>query len=146
MNCARHWHCCRRSSVKHFTHRLNLIRAKVAAVPPSVQDAVGYGWNIARELGRLYRAGLSGRVNTAEAARLVFILKELRGALESEREAAVINMPVGSFGDLIVSSVPPRQDLGARPATSTAARSFDHLVGDGEHAGGNSKAKRCNSL
>jgi hypothetical protein len=66
-------------------------------------DTVG---NIARELGRLYRAGLSGRVGTAEAARLAFILKELRGALESERESAVINMPVGSYGDLLVLSVP----------------------------------------
>ena len=81
------------------------LRSRLSHPPYKMRlDTVG---NIARELGRLYRAGLSGPVNTAEAARLAFNLKELRGALESEREAAVINMPVGSFGDLIVLSVPP---------------------------------------
>ena len=81
------------------------LRSRLSHPPYKMRlDTVGI---IARELGRLYRAGLSGRVNTAEAASLAFILKELRGALESEREAAVINMPVGSFGDLIVLSVPP---------------------------------------
>jgi hypothetical protein len=53
------------------------LRSRLSHPPYKMRlDTVG---NIARELGRLYRAGLSGRVNTAEAARLAFILKELRG-------------------------------------------------------------------
>jgi hypothetical protein len=46
-------------------------------------DTIG---NVRRELGRLYRAGLSGKLESAEAARLAFILKEVRASLEVERE------------------------------------------------------------
>ena len=46
-------------------------------------DTIG---NVRRELGRLYRASLSGKLESAEAARLAFILKEVRASLEVERE------------------------------------------------------------
>ena len=58
-------------------------------------------------MGRLYRAGLSGRVDTAEAARLAFILKEVRAALESEADSRVLDMPAdGGFGPVSIYAIP----------------------------------------
>jgi hypothetical protein len=61
-------------------------------------DSIG---NVRRELGRLYRASLSGKLESAEAARLAFILKEVRAALESEelrpdpsQTSAIINFSI----------------------------------------------------
>ena len=47
-------------------------------------DTIG---NVRRELGRLYRASLSGKLESAEAARLAFILKEIRASLEVEAKS-----------------------------------------------------------
>jgi hypothetical protein len=120
------------------------LRSRLSHPPYKMRlDTVG---NIARELGRLYRAGLSGPVNTAEAARLAFILKELRGALESERESRGHQYAGWQLwrSHRVVGST--RQDLGARPATSTAARSFDHLVSSDEQFVGHGQPERLRRL
>jgi hypothetical protein len=66
-------------------------------------DTIG---NCRRELGRLYRAGVSGRLDTAEAARLSIILKEIRCALEAEEERAESLTLTASPPDIVVLSVP----------------------------------------
>jgi hypothetical protein len=66
-------------------------------------DTIG---NVRRELGRLYRASLSGKLESAEAARLAFILKEVRASLEVEREHHLDVMPTSTISFTILS-VPP---------------------------------------
>ena len=58
-------------------------------------------------MSRLYRLAVSGKLPTNELTQLVYSLKEIRNAIEAEKEAAVLDMPVGSYGDLVVWSVPP---------------------------------------
>jgi hypothetical protein len=62
-------------------------------------DTIG---NVRRELGRLYRASLSGKLESAEAARLAFILKEVRASLEVERELH-LDTPTSTINFLILS-------------------------------------------
>ena len=57
-------------------------------------------------MSRLYRLAVSGKLPTNELTQLVYSLKEIRNAIEAEKEATVLDMPVGSFGDIIVLSVP----------------------------------------
>jgi hypothetical protein len=62
---------------------------------------------IHKEMARVYRLSLAGALPSAEMTRLIFGLRELRQTVEAQAEAAVINMPAGSFSsDLIVLSVP----------------------------------------
>jgi hypothetical protein len=69
-------------------------------------DTIG---NVRRELGRLYRASLSGKLESAEAARLAFILKEVRASIEAETEAqtnvleGVVTRPVTNLQLIVVS-------------------------------------------
>ena len=65
-------------------------------------DTIG---NVRRELGRLYRASLSGKLKSAEAARLAFILKEVRASLEVERELH-LDTPTSTI-DFSIYVVPP---------------------------------------
>jgi hypothetical protein len=58
-------------------------------------------------MSRLYRLAVSGKLPTNELTQLVYSLKEIRNAIEAEKEAAVLDMPVGSYGDIVVWSVPP---------------------------------------
>jgi hypothetical protein len=66
-------------------------------------DTIG---NVRRELGRLYRASLSGKLESAEAARLAFILKEVRASLECERELH-LDAPQFAPVNFTILSVPP---------------------------------------
>jgi hypothetical protein len=70
-------------------------------------DSIG---NVRRELGRLYRASLSGKLESAEAARLAFILKEVRASLESERELHLDPSQHATI-DFTILSVPPGTQL-----------------------------------
>jgi hypothetical protein len=56
--------------------------------------------------GALYRASLSGKLESAEAARLAFILKEVRASLECERELH-LDAPQFAPVNFTILSVPP---------------------------------------
>jgi hypothetical protein len=62
---------------------------------------------IHKEMSRVYRLSLAGTLPSGEMTRLIFGLREIRQTVEAQAEAAVIDMPVGSFSsELLVLSVP----------------------------------------
>jgi hypothetical protein len=40
---------------------------------------------VRREMARLYRLGLNGKIESGELTRLVYVLKEVRAAIEAEK-------------------------------------------------------------
>ena len=72
--------------------------------------------NVRRELGRLYRASLSGKLESAEGARLAFLLKEVRRSLEAEA-AAPDDVSQGAPINFTILSVP----RGRSPWSATAS-------------------------
>jgi hypothetical protein len=56
------------------------------------------------EMAKLYRMVMSGKLPSDVAARLVYILKEVRSAIEAEPP---VEVTAGNSGPLIILSVPP---------------------------------------
>jgi hypothetical protein len=73
---------------------------------PPYKMALNSVGSVRRELARLYRASLNGRLESAEAARYAFILRELRASLESERELH-LDTPQLAPIEFKIISVPP---------------------------------------
>jgi hypothetical protein len=61
-------------------------------------------------MSRLYRLAVSGKLPTNELTQLVYSLKEIRNAIEAEREAATFNMPTSTI-DFTILSVPSGTQL-----------------------------------
>jgi hypothetical protein len=61
---------------------------------------------ITRELGKIYRAAASGKIESGEAMRLSMILRELRNAMEAQAAVQTFDNPL-SVINFSVFSVPP---------------------------------------
>ena len=59
-------------------------RSKPEVLPPRNAVALDTLAGVRREMARLYRLGLNGKLQSDELTRFVYVLKEIRACLEAE--------------------------------------------------------------
>ena len=59
-------------------------KPKAEVLPPRNQMALDTLAGVRREMARLYRLGLNGRIPSDEMTRFIYALKEIRACLEAE--------------------------------------------------------------